>query len=81
MHEGPFAVGLFDLILSSVLANPQHSVVIFPLALLQLQLCRLQQVFVIYTNKQKIHASVPSLDSIAYLVKENQNLPEVFSVW
>lgn len=47
VHKGPFAIGLFDLVLGGVLADPQHLVVIFPLALLQLQLCRLQQVLVI----------------------------------
>lgn len=47
VHEGPFAIGLFDLVLGGVLADPQHLVVIFPLALLQLQLCRLQQMLVI----------------------------------
>ncbi len=47
VHKGPFAIGLFDLVLGGVLADAQHLVVIFPLALLQLQLGRLQQVLVI----------------------------------
>lgn len=50
MHEGPLAVGFFDLVLGGGLADPQHFVEIFPLALLQLQLCSLQHMLVIWRN-------------------------------
>lgn len=48
VHKSSFAIGLFDLVVCGVLADPEHLVVIFPFALLQLQLCILQQVLVIY---------------------------------
>lgn len=47
VHQSSFAIGLFDLILRGILGNTEHFVVIFPLALLQLQLCCLQQMLVL----------------------------------
>lgn len=38
VHQGPFPVSFLDLVLRGILVNPQDLVVIFPLALLQLQL-------------------------------------------
>lgn len=52
VHKGSFAIGFFDLVLGGVLANPKHLVIIFPLALLQLQLRRLQQMFMIYSQRE-----------------------------
>ncbi len=54
VQKSPLAIGLFDLVVCGVLADPEHLVVIFPLALLQLKLCRLQQVLVIFRDKMKI---------------------------
>lgn len=54
VHEGSFAIGFFDLVLGGVLANSKHLVVIFPLAFLQLQLCHLQQLLVIYGKKIQV---------------------------
>lgn len=47
VQQRPFAVGLLDLVLRGVLAHPQDLVVVFPLALLQLQLSPLQQLLVV----------------------------------
>ena len=46
VHEGSLAVGLLDLVVGGVLADSEHLVVVFPLALLQLQLGGLQQLLV-----------------------------------
>lgn len=48
VQQGTFAVGFFDLVVGGVLADTQHLVVIFPLALFQLQLGRLQQMLVVW---------------------------------
>lgn len=53
MHKGPFAIGFFDLVLCGVLADPQHLIIIFPFALFQLQLSRLQQMLVVYSEIEK----------------------------
>lgn len=47
VQQCPFAVGLLDLVLRGVLAHPQDLVVVFPFALLQLQLSPLQQLLVV----------------------------------
>ena len=46
VHEGSLAVGLLDLVVGGVLADAEHLVVVFPLALLQLQLGALQELLV-----------------------------------
>ena len=53
VHEGAFTIGFFDLIICGTLAHAQHLVIIFPFTLLQLQLCRFQQMLVIYSNKRQ----------------------------
>lgn len=47
VQQRPFAVGLLDLVVCGVLAHPEDLVVVFPLALLQLQLSPLQQLLVV----------------------------------
>lgn len=67
MHEGSLAVRFFDLILCCILADPEHFVVIFPLTLLQLQLCVFQQMLVILRNtmeKKKSHMNVSKHDRL-----------------
>lgn len=47
VQQRPFAVGLLDLVVCGVLAHSEDLVVVFPLALLQLQLSPLQQLLVV----------------------------------
>lgn len=46
VHQGPFPVSFLDLILRCILVYSKDLVVIFPLTLLQFQLCILQELFV-----------------------------------
>lgn len=52
MHEGSFAIRFLDLVLSGILPDPEHLVVIFPFALLQLHLCLLQHLLVIWRERE-----------------------------
>lgn len=52
MQESTFAVRFLDLVFRGVLLHAEHFVVIFPLAFLQLQLSRFQEVLVFYRNIQ-----------------------------
>lgn len=61
VHQGPLPVSFLDLILRGILVNSQDLVVIFPLALLQFQLCVLEELFVFWSETGGINRQIQLL--------------------